>query len=46
MIVISLTWRAASLSDRVLVMSNGSIKGEFLAKDATFDKIMALAVQK
>ena len=35
-----------AMSDRVLVMSNGSIKGEFLAKDATFDKIMALAVQK
>lgn len=35
-----------AMSDRILVMSNGSIKGEFLAKDATFDKIMALAVQK
>jgi len=35
-----------AMSDRVLVMANGSIKGEFLAKDATFDKIMALAVQK
>ena len=35
-----------ALSDRVLVMANGSIKGEFQAKEATFDKIMALAVQK
>ena len=35
-----------SMSDRVLVMDNGSIKGEFLAREATFDKIMALAVQK
>jgi ribose transport system ATP-binding protein len=35
-----------AMSDRVLVMSNGAIRGEFLAKDATFDKIMALAVQK
>lgn len=35
-----------AMSDRVLVMANGSIKGEFLAKEATFDKIMALAVQK
>ena len=35
-----------AMSDRVLVMANGSIKGEFLAREATFDKIMALAVQK
>lgn len=35
-----------ALSDRILVMANGSIKGEFLAREATFDKIMALAVQK
>jgi len=35
-----------TMSDRVLVMANGSIKGEFLAHEATFDKIMALAVQK
>lgn len=35
-----------AMSDRILVMANGSIKGEFHAKDATFDKIMTLAVQK
>lgn len=35
-----------TISDRVLVMANGSIKGEFLANEASFDKIMALAVQK
>jgi len=35
-----------AMSDRVLVMANGSIKGEFLAREATFDKIMALAVHR
>lgn len=35
-----------AMSDRILVMANGSIRGEFLAREATFDKIMALAVQK
>ncbi len=35
-----------AISDRVLVMANGSIRGEFSANEATFDKIMALAVQK
>lgn len=35
-----------AMSDRVLVMANGSIRGEFHANEATFDKIMTLAVQK
>lgn len=34
------------ISDRVLVMAGGSIRGEFDASEATFDNIMALAVQK
>ena len=35
-----------AISDRILVMASGSVRGEFQAAEATFDKIMALAVQK
>ena len=35
-----------AISHRVLVMANGSVKGEFLAKDVSTDEVMALAVQK
>ncbi|KLU39729.1 MAG: hypothetical protein AA931_06970 [Peptococcaceae bacterium 1109] len=35
-----------AISHRVMVMANGSVKGEFLAKDVSTDEVMALAVQK
>ncbi|NLY52129.1 MAG: sugar ABC transporter ATP-binding protein [Firmicutes bacterium] len=35
-----------NISDRVLVMANGTIKGEYLAHEATTDKVMALATLK
>jgi len=35
-----------NISDRVLVMANGRIRGEYLAHEATTDKVMALATLK
>ena len=35
-----------NISDRVLVMANGTIRGEYLAHEATTDKVMALATLK
>lgn len=35
-----------AISHRVLVMANGTVKGEFAAQGVTADEVMALAVQK
>ncbi|MGI6565918.1 MAG: sugar ABC transporter ATP-binding protein [Firmicutes bacterium] len=35
-----------NISDRVLVMANGTIRGEYLAHEASTDKVMALATLK
>lgn len=35
-----------AISDRVLVMANGSIQGEFAADNVSHEKVMALATQK
>ena len=34
-----------AISHRVMVMANGSVKGEFLAKDVSTDEVMALAAK-
>ncbi len=35
-----------AISDRVMVMANGTIQGEYLAHEATTEKVMALATKK